>query len=290
MMKKMIFMICLLITLCTFGQGSLIILNGTSSAGKSTLAKNLQQRLTRSYNIVSIDDFVYPQLLMMAQKLELISVETMQEQQIHQIIAENVGFILASFDKTNQAVNWETLKTGMYQQVVARVKNGENIILDTVLCCAEFESSSSFKTIMADISLCLVLVYCSPMVLVEHVLKRNAQDDYIQRRDVVRVIRSFCNMYEASTLKNDKKIVGCLTDEQVAYLLDRINNSTSDVGCDKQKACQEIQKLLQETFFTIVEDSVSIACRCPYDVCLDLGTMSFMQCAINIDSYLKTSM
>jgi len=44
-------------------KGHIIFLNGTSSSGKTTIAKALQESLSEPYMRISVDDFIgkYPQ-------------------------------------------------------------------------------------------------------------------------------------------------------------------------------------------------------------------------------------
>ncbi|MFA5998463.1 MAG: AAA family ATPase [Candidatus Babeliales bacterium] len=296
MFKKLIISIFLLAEFCAFGKGvltkgSVILLSGASSSGKSVLAKKLQKQLAGGYKIISIDDFVYPAVFQAAQDLGFVSTSTMSQQQIHKNISENIGSILEVFDNAQwHGANWESIKTNMYQDVKQRIQRGENIILDTVLDASEFTATSSFTKIMSGFSICSVLVYCSPTVLLQHVLQRNAGADHKQRRDIARVMKSFCGMYEPVASANDcQRIVGYITKKEVSTIVSRVMNETDELETSRHSLAATLHNLLHETFLQVSgngSDFAHITSRCSYDVCVDTGTMSQHECATCIKNYL----
>jgi chloramphenicol 3-O phosphotransferase len=89
-------------------NGHVVFLNGTSSSGKTTIAKALQQKLTAPYMLVSIDGFfyMYPE--------RFLSPESQED-----------ALVLADLIPT--------VVSGLHGSVAALAKTGNNIIVDHVL-------------------------------------------------------------------------------------------------------------------------------------------------------------
>ena len=89
-------------------NGHVVFLNGTSSSGKTTIAKALQQQLTAPYMLVSIDGFfhMYPE--------KFLSPKSEEDAQV--LVALIPGVV-----------------SGLHASVAALAKTGNNIIVDHVL-------------------------------------------------------------------------------------------------------------------------------------------------------------
>ena len=89
-------------------SGDIILLNGTSSSGKTTIARTLQEKLTQAYMYVSVDDFfhMYPERYLNP---------TNQDEAL--VLANLIPSVVSGFHKS----------------VAALARSGNNIIVDHVL-------------------------------------------------------------------------------------------------------------------------------------------------------------
>lgn len=174
----------------SLGIGSVVVLHGTSSAGKSSIALELQKILLGKWSIVAFDDFLGSVLLEKAKACGLI-VQGMSELEHQKIIAAHIPELFARFDESS----WSQIKICMYSFVQQQVSLGENVILDTVLSKNEFDNSSDFLTLLSDVPLFISLIYCSPFHLVEHTNARNDCGELTQVRNLDRVLQMFCEVY-----------------------------------------------------------------------------------------------
>ena len=95
-------------------QGQVIIIDGASSSGKSSVIKQLMPMLDDSYEYVPVDDFVTEVFL--EQRIRNLS-----EQEFMQKIIQQCDI--------------------MYSKIRELVGNGKNVILDTVLSGLEGKKS-----------------------------------------------------------------------------------------------------------------------------------------------------
>ena len=88
--------------------GHIIFLNGTSSSGKTTIAKALQEKLTEPYMLVSVDDFfnMYPERFLLPKN------------------HEDTAVLMRLFS---------AVISGLHSCVEALAKCGNNVIVDYVL-------------------------------------------------------------------------------------------------------------------------------------------------------------
>lgn len=236
----------------SLGVGSVVVLHGTSSAGKSSIALELQKTLPGTWTIVSLDDFLGFVLLEKAKDCGLIDEET-SEQECQQIIAGHIPELFARFDESV----WDKIKVATYTFVKQQAYLGENVILDTVLGKNEFDNTSDFLTILKDASLFISLVYCSPFYLVEHTNARNFCSDLSQKRDLNRVLQMFCDIY-APALGSSGLRVDTLTD------LDFVNQQIAE----RFGNCLEVAIIpAYGTYDCIVDAGVMSSNACAFDIC-----------------------
>lgn len=195
---RVLIVLILWVSQISFGTGSVIVLHGTSSAGKSSIALQLKQLLPGEWSIVAIDDFLGPVLVEKATACGFL-VEGMSELACKKVIADHIPELLASFDETI----WNRIKFDTYTFVKQQAYAERNVILDTVLEKNEFDASAGFMTILHDVPLFLSLVYCSPFYLVQHTDTRNCCGDFTQARDLSRVLQMFCDLYVLTDVQED---------------------------------------------------------------------------------------
>lgn len=259
--------------------GSVIVLNGTSSSGKTSISKCLQQQLVGNWVIISIDDFVVSATEQVAYELKIINFD-MTLQETNNVIASNIKKIISIIDAAQTAITWSSIKAAMYQEVNALIQADYNVIIDTVFSDYEYDINSLYQQILNVNKHYVVLVYCCPEKLIEHVIHRNATGDYTQRRDVTRCIESFCELY-GPTLCQQTRI-----DSLHAQSVSNIVKSFADQEqfCSFHSICPiKINTLLIQKFELVSNSSVGITpIRGNYNIVVNTGDMSSFECANKI--------
>ncbi|MBL0187292.1 MAG: hypothetical protein IPP97_16290 [Candidatus Obscuribacter sp.] len=135
-------------------KGQIIILNGASSAGKSSLAKSMQNQLKEPYLLMGIDMFW---LTMPPHELDLTTVSpefyTWQEE-----IIDDRPFL-----KINPGPVLDRMMIARYQAIAAYLKAGFNVIADDVTW-SKLWLTEALKT-LKPYKTYFVGVYCDDRVL-----------------------------------------------------------------------------------------------------------------------------
>lgn len=154
-------------------MGRLIIIDGASSSGKTSVIKELMPLLGSSYQHVAVDDFV-SEVFVKNQKKPLSEKEF--------------------FTRIMQQCDL------MYARIRTLITQGNNVILDTVLTGLEGEKSvRDTFTKLEGLPRTIVLIYCPLPLLVERIKKRNEQAMQEHRpeeiRSMVLAVRQFGSIY-----------------------------------------------------------------------------------------------
>src|SRR3990170_1387452 len=125
MIKKVLLIVLLFFVEPIFGI--IIILNGTGSAGKTSLACALDMLVPGMFEIISFDKVVWRQLISTAQRLGFVSNTMLVEeakQHIEQLPRSTVDFIWmqSNIDATI-----------VFKQAQERSQEGKNVIIDTII-------------------------------------------------------------------------------------------------------------------------------------------------------------
>lgn len=190
----------------SFSQGRVIILDGTSTAGKTSLAKSLLESFKKSeiiFDIVAMDDFI-------------VDVFELQKRKR---LPQN-EFI----DLCNARVEL------MYKHVKDLAYSGKNVICDTTLICLQdYKSTLRWFNILFGLDIYLVLVYCSFDVLVERLISRNKEAILNNRpentrlitvvlkqfKDMFRVGNSYADFYVDDICKKKIDYALCLAKDDI---------------------------------------------------------------------------
>jgi chloramphenicol 3-O phosphotransferase len=149
--------------------GSVILLNGTSSAGKSTLAKAIQDVMDAPYLLLGIDLFfeAFPQ-----RYLGRLAPDTAPPPQAHDgfvwVCAESGG---RGFRELRVGPVGRRLWSGMRHAAGALARRGNHVILDDVILT--HEAITDYLAVLDDVPTLLVGVTCSPAVLEARELARS---------------------------------------------------------------------------------------------------------------------
>jgi len=145
-------------------SGDIIFLNGTSSAGKSTLAKALQTELNAPYLHTGIDHFMQA-LPKDSVMLSDVKPEAMPTDKLAVAVFQNNRMVAIYSGLLNRR-----LREGLYRSVAALADSGINVIVDDVL----FEPwmVETAVSILASYTPLFVRVYCPLSVAEAYEKKR----------------------------------------------------------------------------------------------------------------------
>jgi len=144
------------------GVGNIILLNGTSSAGKSSLSDVMVAESRARYEVVSFDDFYHAYQA----KHQLSRLNSEQHQE----------FLL-----------------GLYHHARAQSELGRNVIIDTV----EFDRAyDRYCGILNCSNVVKAVVYCPLQDILKRVERRNNSGDPSNRRAVLLCFQQFVEMYK----------------------------------------------------------------------------------------------
>ena len=139
--------------------------NGTSSAGKSSLAEVVVQDSKTKFEVVSFDDF-------------------------RRSYREKLG--ITGFNRDQ----YEDFRVALYRHAKAQSETGRNIIIDTV----EFDLAyERYCEILDCPRVIKAIVYCPLEHILKRIDRRNSADDPAGRRPVLLAFQQFVQMYKLQT-------------------------------------------------------------------------------------------
>jgi chloramphenicol 3-O-phosphotransferase len=142
--------------------GTIVLFNGTSSAGKSSLAEVMVAESSAKYEVVSFDDFYHSYRA--KKRVSRLSGEQYQE------------FLVS-----------------LYRHAKNQSDRGTNVIIDTV----EFDHAyEKYCGILDCSNVVKVIVYCPLQDILKRVERRNASDTPNSRRPVLLAFQQFLEMYK----------------------------------------------------------------------------------------------
>jgi chloramphenicol 3-O-phosphotransferase len=145
--------------------GKIVLSNGTSSAGKSSLAEVVVRDSKTKYKVVSFDDF-------------------------HRSYREKHG--ITRFNREQ----YEDFRISLYRHAKAQSEAGRNIIIDTV----EFDLAYDRYCEILDCPRVInAIVYCPLEHLLKRIDRRNSAEDPSGRRPVLLAFQQFLQMYKPQT-------------------------------------------------------------------------------------------
>ncbi len=147
--------------------GHLLVLNGGSSAGKTTLARKLQSSLDRPWLLLGID------LLMWTLPAEMVG-----DQEGIQIIDGEI----------QRGAEFMRLYTGFQRAIASLVSGGIDVILDEVLLNGR-EDQRRWAESLGDLPVCWVAVRCDPDTAAMREQERGDRPPGIARKQAASVHR-----------------------------------------------------------------------------------------------------
>lgn len=253
-------------------NGLVIVLQGTTSAGKSSIQVCLET-LLQDYNvcIVRIDDFIWKSVIEEAKLLGFIH-ENISLDEIQKTIMINKDIIFAKFKENN----WIEPKKELHRAVKKLASEGKIVLVDTVH--GDGVDYADFLEQTKDVKIIACQIYCSSCVLAQHVAQRNNLIGYAEKRDAIFTLQEYCRLYQVATLSD--RIDQISIDDVQASLEIILQDLQSSMPQDiVQKKLDEIRDLYERTFFLHGSTQVAVASKYPYDFVVNTGNNSSEECA-----------
>jgi chloramphenicol 3-O-phosphotransferase len=252
-------------------RGHVILITGTSSAGKSSIVRELTTSRKTPYHVWSIDEF------------------------IRAYVAKNpLEKKLVYDERTNQKVmatiNRKVLDS-FYTQINQELQRGNQLIVDTVLELPhEYER---FFTFVPESKCTKVLVYCPPQLLTVQVQERNASGKAQERRTFIEPFGQFLAFYKLQQT-SDELLIDTLTSVGIKKSLNEaIAITLRSVPQEHQKEAQEAFKQLYQEFVERFQldthAQIPITSINHYDLIVDSGKYTPRELAGLIRDFLKNS-
>jgi chloramphenicol 3-O-phosphotransferase len=158
-----------------------IVFDGASSSGKTSVIKQLLPMLDDSYHYISIDDFVSQVFL--------------EQQTLHLPEKEFLARVTQQCDV-------------MYEKIKKLIAEGKNVILDTVLSGLEGEKSINYNfKKLQNIPVFLILTHCPLPTLIARIKNRNMlakqEHKHQDERSVILAISQFMHIYKSKTSSSE---------------------------------------------------------------------------------------
>lgn len=171
-------------------HGTVILLHGTSSAGKSALLQELH-KLNKQVVIFKIDDW-FPGVL--TDKARAFgwnkNMNIHPWLYLHQYMTQKTGQYFFDVELRNLLFNDAS---SFYQSVMCAVQDGKTAIVDTVLESEEWHKE--FDDYFASVPTVKVLVYCPLYEIIKRVAERNKKGDVDEKRTTFQSFEQFSAIY-----------------------------------------------------------------------------------------------
>ena len=181
--------------------GKIILLNGTSSSGKSAILKELK-KINNNLQIIKIDDWFPKELHKKAIELGWKEESNMDQWlYLHNYMTNKTGKYYFDIELRENLFN---NISEFYQKVKALSLNGNNVIIDTVL-----ETDKDYKNFyhsFKDNKVIKILIYCPLNILLQRVEDRNKSGNPAEKRTAFQSFEQFFAMYKIQENSKEKII------------------------------------------------------------------------------------
>ncbi len=239
-------------------SGKIVLLNGTSSAGKTSIIKELQKHFGSSYVTVIGDEFV-------------------EEYSAKNPMPES----MARNDYQFQVLS------DMYLHVKKLSESGKNVLVDTV----EFDDHyQHYCSILNCNKVIKILVYCPLDVIVDRVKKRNISGDPKENRPLNLSFGQFKNIYKLQESK-DEVIVDKIQTSRMLYGLQEaeqeVRKLMQEDGENPEKSKEFFVKPFIEQYKLDKLNEIILSPKNRWDLIVNTGTNLTQEVAQTISEYLK---
>ncbi len=242
-------------------QGLVIVVDGASSVGKTSVIKQLMPMLDSSYQYVAVDDFV-TEVFLEQGKLKLPEEEFFER-------------IMQQGDV-------------MHEKVQELISGGKNVVLETVLNGLESEKSVRFiLEKLKNMHVFMVLVHCPLPVLVERIKQRN-ENALLEKmpgeeRAMVNAISQFEHHYRPR-VTDGEVFLGTLLRTEV---LDACESSKGEFG-NNIKRFNQFKRWLLSQLGVKEKPEIVLTTRLKYDSIVNTAENTPQECAQKIKYLMDT--
>lgn len=193
--------------------GSVVLLNGTSSVGKTSIAHELVQIIPNSI-VLSLDDLYWNNMFQAATDMHLINEHMSFEQQ---------SLLLSRYKKKIYkyycSMRSERTCYQLHNQARRLADQGYTVIIDTVLGVRDHGNDIiHFKQTMEGMSVVYVVCYSGLRDLQKRVEHRNRSTIFMNHRKLVAVLSQVTMLYDLAC--NQENAIDVLDYEDVLLLFD----------------------------------------------------------------------
>lgn len=265
--------------------GTLILFNGTGSAGKSSTARELVKALGNSAEFMSEELLNYKVLSSVFIKFGLKPCENFEK---------TIEFLnsLPKEDDLNQKMKAyteehasELRENEMCRLIGQYIKEGKSVIIDNPMW--EKETLEKWQQATVGLPVLHVMVYCSLDKLLEHISARNKSDDKCEERSIIEPFHMYSKIYQP-VVKSSKRYIDTLERSTVLDIMNKAMEKAQQSSHDDDHALNKdfIDDFLK-TFGLDTVDTLQIAPFCDYDLMVNTGTTTAQKCAEQIIATLS---
>jgi chloramphenicol 3-O-phosphotransferase len=234
--------------------GVIILLNGTSSAGKSCIIQELEQIYDQKFQVASVDTFILK-------------------------LAADAGVDLALHkDEFFAHMDWNNLYANFYTYTKKLSGAGQNLIIDTVLYEAHYET---YDKILGT-NVIKILVYCPLDKILDHITQRNQSDDVKEHRNIRQAFEQFLSLYTMQSSPDDT-IIDLTNTKQMLHTLHEVQHQSTE------KDYQKLMQKFSQQFNLDDSHKIILAQKYPWDLIVNTGIDSSQIAAQKISHFLESS-
>ncbi|MFA6491816.1 MAG: AAA family ATPase [Candidatus Babeliales bacterium] len=239
-------------------SGSMVLFDGTSCAGKTSICKLIESSVNVPYHYVALDDFI----------TEIFEEQKRNPRPTHEFVA--------TCNKHTEL---------MYMHIDAMVTKGNNVLCDTTLTCLEDATSTHrWFSIINNINNFLILVYCPFDTVVRRLQQRNynarIHNQPRNSRIASVVLRQFVAMFKAHSYRHGL-VIDELSRHQIEKAFDLIRDDFSD-----GKNFQELRQEIMGKLGLFDHNKVFIAPRLFYNHVINTNLYPVEQCVKLVAEHL----
>lgn len=281
-----------------------ILISGTSSAGKSSIIEELQKLVGKEYLVVKIDNFDFDKTLNqnLEQKAKTIGWDT--KEPINDFLDNYVLKQTGKYSLINTPLSTGTaydiqkdIVNATYMDFFEYAKNqaqNNNIIIDTVFDTVD--NYDQISRIMHNSKMTKILVYCPLDVIQERIEKRNMSGKPEEKRNAWQAFVQFTTFYKLQESPKDQ-VVDTIAPEKILNSLKKTITDfmgeleQKNLGDVKLKQATEDLRYFSDQFikrFNLESSTeIAIVTKNHYDLILNTATTEPAENAKKILHYIN---
>ncbi len=267
----------------------ILILNGSSSVGKTTIAREYISTYNTNAKLLQIDTEIIP-----------VFIEALEKHGYHynQKIDFWTWFENLTADIKEQINSYEKeLFIEAYRRMIEKAKEfygkGINVIIDAVLLEYEGESYTCFKKAFEDLQTFFIFVYAPINKVLENVTSRNIPGEAAEKRSVLDPFALLFGHLCKKCNSQSHDILEILTKQQLDDLFDKLKALIDQEPHVKSHKLTELERfekmvnIVNQKFLNQHEQTIGICPKYSYDLILDTGITSPSKCTAYLDKWIK---